>query len=1302
MKKIKLTCFLSFAFYALPCQAQSDQELSRDSVTGWQYVSNPPNAKAVYKPIKSQYITGATYSVWQQQASDMLISWIQQSYLPRGLVMRTIAKNDERWYVDGNGPVHSYGVNFLGYLAVFAHGKIDLRCCEQGQRLQAGFNDFPGVHIKGFNPGGMYFFAEQAQFTSGDDDAQLSKEAIDKRIQPSLYGYRTYLDHYHDNGQQVFKIGVVVPKNGDWPFKPVLVKDAVAYIQQQMAAWPGIMQKNPYSAEPVKKALERLKPYYDEVVKLKANYNYNTAINDDNGHYLLNPEAIINGKTIDKTFPEYNILVTTTQQTIDQSRTDNPLWLFVNLTPSSIALQGNPAKFDTKFGTGIAHMVHALLNNFNFDYVAKWLAQPGVRKTVPYTPVNAPAKSAGNTFVAPAAVSATAAAKNKDPYTILYEDFEGYPAGEISAKKWHTAGYGFANASLATINGQSGKWVTIPEKFTFYPDLDIPLTQGYTVNYDVYFGPGISNKRVMHYCRLDAYDPKDKYPQPMNMASAIDKGMDFGIAMSGETITECKFRKGEYKEMYQDGKLPAFKERDIAHVSISVNGTAIVVSVNGKEVTRNDNAMPSGQMYKRVGWYCSNPNMLLGNIYIKSNNPVQSAPLKEAVSPGVVKDKKPVIPDAATFETSDYVFKPLEKIDKLPPVNYPAGFKSSAPVPAQPEGSNKPVSALPSFKVPARSALANALPNTVMSSMAFQKFIGDLKNSVAAKLNADNTNKIDGYLKSKKITGAKNIAAAAIGTWIKGKPTLAAYLFCKALQADYSDMNTANNLAALLNAYGYPEKAIPVLLYINSKINEVPDVLANMATAWYNLGDMDNALLYAGKSIDKDSLNASANKVAAFVHLNKATQTNNKAEADKAIGCLKQSLKSRYDPEASELLNKIEDKHQKQNDFSNTNFNEFPMLKRLELPAMPEDLSKTKSFNQFLEKEKGVLSQTADDIRAAYKKIPGADMKQVVANMSQDIGRAMLMIKAGNIVNQSAAWYIKMKSDLEQLFTQSKKELTTAYNKKISTISKKYNERLSKLEGGEGKGEEEEEIERLKKARCEEYNKESATYLSDLAKLTNQFAQRSELVSRTYFRDYANWMPVQLNDNTNRYLLDAQAKYINDVNKILSLYQAVEPCIYPSQETKNDNTKGKPKPWDDKYCPAILNQDIKMVAASVQSTCTSFSVEAGEGLLGELTFNYNEDGTFKEITIGVGFGAEAGIGVTGASASVGASAKEYITISSSPGGPQVSDWGVKAGVNAGGNIGTAGGEVNIVSTNISVNGGVTAGGVVSNALGLEK
>ncbi|MBS1921869.1 MAG: hypothetical protein JST71_00555 [Bacteroidetes bacterium] len=611
MKKFALIILFVLGTFAM--YAQSDMELNRDSVVGWQYIVNQINPKAVYKPIKSEFANGATYTVWQQQASDMLINWIEQSYLPRGLVMRTIAKNDSRWDVDKNGPLQSYGATFLGYEAHFVNGKINLHCCEQGQKLTAGFNEFPGVYVKGFNPGGLYFFAENASFSSGDDDAQLQKEGIDKKIQSAVYPYRTYLDHYHNNGAQFNKIGIVVVKNGEWPFKPVLVKDAIAFIQQQLTDYPSILQKNPYQAPEINKAIEKLKPYYNQVAKLKSNTAFGNLIRDDNGHAILNPSDIINADPPNKTFPEYYILVTTTKQTIDQSKSDNPLWLYFNLTPQTDFI-GTTAKFDTKFGTGEQHMVYELLNNFNFDFVAKWLAQPDARKTMIYTAINKPARTTGNNMSSKMVVSSATAAKEKDPNTILYEDFEGYGAGPLSVKNWHSyrnGGHSFENASVCSPDGQSAKWIYIPEKFTFYPDLKKQLPANFTVNYDVYFGKNIPNKRSSFYIRLST----ENY---IDMNDINRNGFDFLLALSGEAETNKRFMKKGIDEKIQDFHVANLKSGEAAHVSISVQGPAIAVSVNGKQIAIDNSVLPAGVRFTKIGWYCGQKDIYLGNVYIQA------------------------------------------------------------------------------------------------------------------------------------------------------------------------------------------------------------------------------------------------------------------------------------------------------------------------------------------------------------------------------------------------------------------------------------------------------------------------------------------------------------------------------------------------------------------------------------------------------------------------------------------------------------------------------------------------------------
>lgn len=1289
MKKHLLTT-IALAFTCTTF-AQSDQELNRDAITGWEYLSNPVNPKSSYKPIKSQYDNG-TYSVWQQQASDMLTAWIQQSYLPRGLVMRTLAKNDQRWYITTNGPLHNYGINYLGYTAHFVNGKIDLKCCEQGQRLVAGFNSFPGVFIKGFNPGGLYFFAEQAQFSGGEDDARLSAEGVDKRIQPNVYNYRTYLDHYH-NGLAFNKVGVVVPKNGEWPFKPVLVKDAVDYINQQLATYPDILKKNPYSVKEIQTALENLKPYYNDVAKLSANINYENAVNDGNGHYLLDPRSFINAKRPDKTFPEYNILVSTTQQTINQSNTDKPLWLYMNLTPITDFI-GTVAKFDTKFGTAEQHMVYELLNNFNFDYVSKWLSDPEKMKAVAYTPLKAAAKSSGNTTTVPVTVSATASSKNKEPNTILFEDFDGYPAGTFSAKNWHTYGHNghdFANANLSSISGQSGKWVSIPDAFTFYPDYAPALPANFTVNYDIYFDKNVSNKRSLMYFRMDADDPKKRIP--IDLHDMNREGFQFAIAMSGETETSKRFMSVKYDETLGNKKLNAFKVDDVAHISISVNGAAIVVTVNGNELMRDDNALPAGKTFKRYGWYCGVNGIYLSNIYVKSATAVN-----KAANTNVATEKKKTTstPDVPTFETKEYERKDLAKLSALRPIVYPTGFKSQ--LPALPVSNHTAITPSKSeYTFPTQSPLLNSLPKTILSANDFKKFINDLATIVTTKLQKTNTDKIDSYLKSKKINSSLAINNNAIGMWIANKPTVALYLFCKAMQADYNDMSTANNMAALLNAYGYSEKAIPVLQYINSKASGSPSVLSNMATAFYNLGDMNSTLDFAEQSIAKDSLSADGNKVAAFVHLNKAAQAGNKAETEKAIGCLKQALKSHYDKEASDILNKIESSHNKNGDYTNTNFQEFPMLKRTQLPVMPESLEQIMSFNKLIEAERSAINKTRDEIQAARKKIPEVSAQQRIKNVSI-YAASVFLTKAVTLTNESAAWYNKMKTDLQDIFKATLKDLSANHNKKVSAILKPYNDKLGKLEGGEGNGDEEEEIERLKKARCEAFNKEQSSYLSAVASLTNQFAQQSEYVSRTYWRDYANWQPFAFGDNTMAPFLQAQNGYLMDIDKILSNFIIIEPCIYPPDGSSKDNTPSKPKQWEEQYC-SNFKGFIGLGAAKITFNCNSMSVSGGEGVVGEMTLTYNENGTFKEMTLGAGAGAELHYGNQNiASLSAGVSAMDYITIGNGSNGMQVNDWGFTAGVSAGANVGAVGGEANIISGTMSASEGVKVGGTVTDGL----
>lgn len=590
---------------------RSDIELARDSVLGWKYLT-PPFKAQTYKPVKDRY-SDDTYTVWQQQIGDTLAQWVMKSYLPRGLVMRGLGKNYSGQIIAAG--THSYGIGLGAFSARFVDGAINLHCCEIAWgTLSMYFNGFPGNYASGFNPEGLYFFIEKERFNNenfNESDATLKGEGIDKRIQPDLYPYRTYVHHYHNDGKQITELQIVIPKNGEWPFKPVLVKDAVKYIDEQLAKYPGIL-KDQYVAADVKDAEERLKPYYNQ----QAISGGLSLLDDDNGHAIINPRSIMNGEE-EHLLDKYT-LVSATQQVIDQSKTDKPLWLYITLPEITGCLS------DSTMKNGNQYLTYSFLRNFNFDYVYNWLSNPDKVRGIAYTPLHEPKKSFNN-IAAPANVSATTAAKRKDPYTILYEDFEGYPTGTFSATGWHTYGHDgneYKNATLKTIDGKPGKWISIPGAFTFFPDFPKLLPSSFTVNYDVIFGKDISNKRSSFVFRLETYEDDLKKHNEIDLSDVNRDGFEFAIAQSGEIEYGKNFQEISYVKPNERGGIPELKNDEVTHITVSVKGAAVAVSVNGKQVMQDNSVLSAGYTFKRYGWYSGDASIGLSNIYIKSDTPI--------------------------------------------------------------------------------------------------------------------------------------------------------------------------------------------------------------------------------------------------------------------------------------------------------------------------------------------------------------------------------------------------------------------------------------------------------------------------------------------------------------------------------------------------------------------------------------------------------------------------------------------------------------------------------------------------------
>lgn len=616
MKKNFLVILLLSVFGA---NAQrTNRELERDSVLRWAYFNAALKPQA-YKPVKDK-LSGFTYSVWQQQIADTLLKWVQQSYLPRGLMIR-LRKGEARYSVGGSPVLHSYGVNFYSYVSAFYDGKVDLGG-EFGYAMGLNINEFPGKYIEGFNPAGMHLFLEKARFSTGDNEKELKEDGIEPGLHPRFSAYRTYLNHFHSGGKAYTQTSFILSPDNEWPFKQLTVGELLDLLEKQLATYPAFDQKTYFNVfrDHLKAQKERLKPHLNEIAVVKDGLiaSGNDYI-DEEGHKIIDPGYILNPYQPTGSFPEYFHVVTPKRAVLEQAKTDKPLWVHMQL-PDII---GKP--FDSSMRSGRQFMAYSLLRNFNFDYVYNYFFAPERVRGTAYKPLNEPLKSIPSA-APPAFLSETAIARQNEPATILYEDFAGYPNGAAAQQGWHTD-FGQAGvypvATVHSIGGQEGKWIDIPRHTTLYPDYKKKLPENFSISYDVFFSKAKSYRAPFTFAIVT---DRQKIKQPLDISYSVinryETNIQFHIALDsyGENYETTYSKRADDIETSQRAITGPATPDTAARVVITVKGTAVTITINGKEVMNDAGYLPPGTKFEKYGWANLDgvPGIYLSNVYIKS------------------------------------------------------------------------------------------------------------------------------------------------------------------------------------------------------------------------------------------------------------------------------------------------------------------------------------------------------------------------------------------------------------------------------------------------------------------------------------------------------------------------------------------------------------------------------------------------------------------------------------------------------------------------------------------------------------
>jgi hypothetical protein len=242
----------------------------------------------------------------------------------------------------------------------------------------------------------------------------------------------------------------------------------------------------------------------------------------------------------------------------------------------------------------------------------------------------------------------------------------------------------------------------------------------------------------------------------------------------------------------------------------------------------------------------------------------------------------------------------LEKLDELPPLGF-----SLPPLTMPMDGMLGNVFPKRSYssqklaiRFPERSPALDALPK-VQTQAEYIQYLESLKASVERAMSEQSLSVSNNLVKTQKISTSEDYSRNAIGVWLSGNPSIALQLHSKASLVDPENGLSANNFAVHLQKSGYPEKALPILNYWLNRYPENSLVLGNAASAYYFLGDIQEAMKLAQKAVELDSLHPNANKILAFGHY----RTGNKKLC---AGALARGLKSSYDEEAVALLQEVD------------------------------------------------------------------------------------------------------------------------------------------------------------------------------------------------------------------------------------------------------------------------------------------------------------------------------------------------------------------------------------------------------------
>lgn len=562
-----------------------------------------------------------SYSAKQIGYSQQFVTWMQQSYLPKGCLgdvsyyQNEIPKHSSTNSSYGNiinknldALPHLYGAMAKMYMFLKKDGNgkfVPQNNLGDYWHIEANQLQYISNPVPFISTPEQYYFAmpryqnDKREIKASDKAAsQLSGFDTQKNLQPYIHFYippRFISDYSY--------YVVIMTRNNELPFEEITIGEFFSQAEKQLPFWQKAENRSEDLMAKAQKNLARLKEKYknkwNDVAELR--YPYGQIGFYDFVNAIEGNTDLFEHDSQRTTIPIWKI----NKKTLDLCKTDQPQWLVIRWDG------GMPNREYSM------HKHTSILNNFNFEYVYNFFFDPEKVKGQAYKPLRSPTYKEAVVI----AEASDASKKNASDKNVFF--FEDFSTTTVSKKPigWDAKLNGSGSTGIVTKpDGLEGNWVELRGHYINATLLKKPLPQNFTLSYDLVVPQNFTWGAKGLTMQLS------KETSPGNAESFLIVRLRPGSdGNNGEVTVETKFPSppgySNGTKWYVANGFSNNKKNNRITVTIKKADEKLQVFVDKTKIAEYEKAIPAAHLFNALSFDCNgnsdeNDKYFISNIKI--------------------------------------------------------------------------------------------------------------------------------------------------------------------------------------------------------------------------------------------------------------------------------------------------------------------------------------------------------------------------------------------------------------------------------------------------------------------------------------------------------------------------------------------------------------------------------------------------------------------------------------------------------------------------------------------------------------